>query len=191
MRRELLVGLVDDHYAPGSLIHRFDDVESERRAGGVVGRAEDDHVRLGGPHLLGRLLRSDGVVGLTRTGDPPRTGALRDERVHRIGRREPESRATRASEGLQDVLEHLIGPVARPDLLGDETVAQVLRERLAKRGELTIRVAVDITDRDGDVIEDVARHRIGDRMRVLIHVERDGKRRLWSTVWLQSAEIVT
>lgn len=110
-RGELLVRLIDHHDATRDFIHRFDDIEPERRAGRVVRRAEQHDIGIDGPHLGGRLFRRDGVVGLASAGDPAGAGPLRDQRIHRVRRCEPEGGASRTSEGLQDALQHLVDPL--------------------------------------------------------------------------------
>ncbi|SKV51913.1 Uncharacterised protein [Mycobacteroides abscessus subsp. abscessus] len=55
-------------------------------------------------------------------------GSVRDDRMHRIGRREPQRPAARTAEGLQELLQYLIGTVCRPDILGHDRHTRLLRE---------------------------------------------------------------
>jgi hypothetical protein len=72
------VGLVDDHHGGrGRVVHSGDDVQVERGAGRVVGRAEEDHVGVDLGSLGGRRARTEAerVVLAAGTGSRPPTGS--------------------------------------------------------------------------------------------------------------------
>ena len=189
--RELLIGLVDDHDAVGGVVHCFDDVEPEGGAGRIVRRAQEHDVGPGLRDLRGGVLRGERVVHPARAGHVRRAGRTGQQRIHRVGRGEPERGASRAGERLQQVLQHLVGAVGRPDLIGGETVTEVIGEALAQRGELAVRVAVDLAQRARDAVEDVVGDLFRDRMGVLVDVQRDRQRRLRRTVRRETAEVGT
>ena len=89
------------------------------------------------------------------------------------------------------MLKHLVGTIGGPHLLRKQPLTQVVRERLAKRQELAIGVAVDVPKRQSDRIEDVGGDLVRHGMGVLVHVERHRKRCLRRTVRSHSAQIVT
>ena len=88
-----------------------------RRAGRVVRRAQEDDVGAASLDLGRRALGVDGEVVPTLARDPGGAGAAGQQRVHRVRRREPERGAPGTAEGLQDVLQDLVGAVRRPELI--------------------------------------------------------------------------
>ena len=78
-----------------------------------------------------------------------------------------------------------------PDLVTGETEPQVVGQPLPHRGELAIRVAVDLAQSDGDGIQDVVGHLFGNRVSVLVHVQSDRQRGLRGTIRRLTAEVVT
>ena len=158
---------------------------------GFVRRAEQDDVGIGLRNLRCGFFGSDRVVGLALPRHPARSGALSNERIHRVGRREAEHRPPGAAERLHDVLHApLVRAVPRPDLLGSEIVTEVLGESGAQRRELTVGVPVHLAQRDCDVVEDVAGHLVGHGMCVLVHVQCHRQRSLRCAVGGQAAQIV-
>ena len=99
-----------------------------------------------------------GLAGAAQPVDPRRAERLADDRVHRVARREAERGAARPAEGLHDVREHLVGAVARPDLVGGHRhprlLLEVCRERLAQLGEVAVGVAVETRHVVGERSED-------------------------------------
>ena len=188
--QELGVGLVDDHDAARDGADRLDRVEADGRARRVVGGAEEDDV--GVEPLDGRDdgggAQAELVVALRR--DPLGARARRDDRVHRVGGREAEHAATRAAEGLQQLLDDLVGAVRGPHLLALDTLAQIGGEVLAQRRELAVGVPVDgaqrVLDRGGHVRDDD----LGNRVRVLVDVESDAHGLLRGSVGGLPAQVV-
>ncbi len=68
----------------------------------------------------GRGRDVDGEVGPARGGQPVGAGAAGDERVHRVRRLEADRDPARAAEGLQQLLEDLVGAVGRPQVRAGE-----------------------------------------------------------------------
>ena len=182
--REFRVGLVDDDDATGRVADRFDDLERSAVAGGVVGSAEEDDVRVVLPDGRPRSVRGDHVALTARDLDPPGAGRLGDEGVHRVAGCEAQDGPARPAEGLEDVEQHLVGAVRGPDhagidcgvrsALACEDVRQIPGEQGAQAGELPVRIAVE---RGGDVRDAGLECRgdvRGDRERVLIDIEPDG-----------------
>jgi hypothetical protein len=111
--------------------------------------------------------------GCVRVTQSTGAGPGGEDRVHRVGGNEAEHRAPRPAEGLQHLLEDLVGAVAGPDVLPRQSVAEVPGECFAELRELAVGVAVDRLDGPGQRGDDVAGDRLGDRMRVLVDVEGD------------------
>jgi hypothetical protein len=122
--------------------------------------------------------------------DPRGAGAGADDRVHGVRRREAERGATGAAERLQHVLQHLVGAVAGPHLVGPDAVAEVAGQRLAQGGELAVRVPVEVAhlqrhrggDRGGDGL--------GDVVAVLVRVEAHRDVELRRAVRRAAAQVV-
>ena len=110
--------------------------------------------------------------------------------VHGVGRREAEHRATGPAVGLHDVLQHLVGPVRGPELLGRQPMTEVAGESRSEFGELAVGVAIESQDGRGDAGDDVVRHVFGDGMRVLVDVERDRNLRLRSAIGRTPTKVV-
>jgi hypothetical protein len=172
---ELGVGLVDDD--DGAIccgVGTLDDVERQRRAGGVVRRAQEDDVRVDRAHLRGDVVRVEVEVAGRRTPaavDPRAAGAAADDRVHRVGRREAQGRAAGACKGLQQLLQHFVRPVRRPHLLRRQVVAEVDGQGLAQRRELAVGVAVERAHDMGHGLDDGDRDGLGDVVGVLVGVQ--------------------
>ncbi|OEI67229.1 hypothetical protein Cus16_3130 [Curtobacterium sp. ER1/6] len=193
---ELRVGLVDHDDAVRRVVGGADRLDVERGARGVVRAAEEHDVRT----VLGdgrdHRLRGDAELVVALRRDPPRAGAGGEDRVHRVGGREAEHRAARAAEGLEELLEDLVGPVRRPELLRGqllvrrEAAVQVRGQRPTQLGELAVRVPVDggqgLPDRGHDVLGDV----LGHGMRVLVDVELHAHVLLRSAVGALPTEVV-
>src|SRR5699024_7284416 len=69
-------------------------------------------------HLGGDGLSVEGEVVLAVSAEPAGSGSGRDQRVHRIRRREAEHGAPGSAEGLDDMAEDLVRAVGGPDHLG-------------------------------------------------------------------------
>src|SRR5699024_12031367 len=102
-----------------------------RTGGGWVVRGDQEHnagpVR-GDGGLCG--VHGDTEVVTTRYRHPFRVGAPGDDRVHRVGRCETHRDPAGAAEGLQDLLQGLVGSVGGPHVVGGQAVAEVVRELL-------------------------------------------------------------
>ena len=97
--------------------------------------------------------RCRSISATTAPGDSPksaareaaresRAGAGRQQRVHRVGRREAERGAAGAGEGLQDLLDHLVRAVGGPQLTAGQAVAEVPGQVRAQRHRVPVGVAV-------------------------------------------------
>ncbi len=149
---ELLVRLVDDHDRVGAGQYVADHAQRRRRTRRVVGRRDDDHGRV----VLGDRIQDqgciEGVVGLPRNGQVGRVRVPGVLRIHGVGRRERQHRASGTSERAQDVRHHLVGAVGRPDHLGRDTVAEVVGQCLPQRPGLPVGIAVHIGRRGDDSV---------------------------------------
>ena len=180
--RELDVRLVDDDDGVRRrVVDGAHDVVAHRGARRVVRRADEHDVRTVLAHLLDCEVDVEVVDALTTIAqavDPCRSRAARDDRVHRVARREAERDAARATEGLHDVAEHLVAAVGGPDLLDRQPDArhaiEVVGEGRAQFGELAVRVAVQPARGLLDSLDDAAHDRLRHVVGRLVRVERDG-----------------
>ena len=127
---KLVVRLVDDHDGLArfaGLVHSLDDVQAEAGAGGVVRGAQEHDVRLELADLAGGRFGTQPVVGGAGSGDVRGVRAGGQQRVHGVRGREPEGGAARAAEGLEDLLEHLVGAVRGPDVVRSQAVTRDIR----------------------------------------------------------------
>ena len=69
-------------------------------------------------------------------------------------------------------------------------MTEIVREALTKRAELSIRVAVDGTNREGERGLDIDGNILGNRMRVLVDVELDTHVLLRCTVRCLAAKVI-
>ncbi len=116
-RHELGVRLVDEQDAVVRLVGGLDRVEGDRRARRVVRGAEEDEIGLLALDRRDDGLGAERVVRVALGRQPAGAGAGGDDRVHRVGRREAQHAAPGAAERLQQLLDDLVRPVRRPDLL--------------------------------------------------------------------------
>ncbi len=196
--RELDVRLVDHHQAgPGGLrglVQPQHGVGGDGGPGRVVRRADEQHVR---PVLGDRRdggVQVDGEVVVARAGDPAGAGAPGDQRVHRVRGLEAERGATGAAEGLQQLLEHLVGAVGGPDVLPGDGEAggpgQVAGQALAQLDRVPVGVAVEVAGGLGDPLGDPRDQLLGERVRVLVGVQLDRDVELGGAVGRLSAQLV-
>ncbi len=120
--------------------------------------------------------RSEGEVDFAGLTDPAGRGRHRDEPVHRVGRLEPERDPPGATERLAQLLEYLVRPVGRPDLIGPQPEAgvrgQVVGEVRAKRLGLAVGVPVGLGGRERRGFAHGVDQTGGRRVRVLVGVEQ-------------------
>lgn len=195
---ELHVRLVHDHQGRlgrlGRLVEGQDGLRLDRGTRGVVGRGDEDDV--GGVLREGPLggLHVDGEVLPAGAGDPAGAGAARDQGVHRVRGLEADRRAPRAAEGLEQLLEDLVGAVGGPDVLqGDRVLAgagEVLRELRAQLHRVPVGVAVEGAGGLGDALGDAADQGLGELVRVLVGVQLDGHVQLGGAVGGLAAQLV-
>ena len=132
---------------PGAISHSLPDhVVRQRGAGRVVRRRQQDHAR---PVLVDQpagLVEVEAEVLVPAPGDPGGHRVAGVLRIHRVRRGEADRGPPGTTEGLQDLQHHLVGAVGRPDLVGGQLDARLLREvggqTLAQLGELAVGVAV-------------------------------------------------
>lgn len=195
---ELDVRLVDDdHRRLGGLrgvVQRQDRLARDRVARGVVGGGDEDDV---GPVLGDRLLGGrdvDREVVVAGAGDPAGAGAARDEAVHRVRRLEADRRTARSAEGLQQLLDDLVGAVGRPHVGQGDLVAggvrQVLRELRAQLHGVPVRVAVEVPGRLTHPLGDPLDQRLGQGVGVLVGVQPYGDVQLGRAVRGLAAQLV-
>ena len=146
-------------------------------AGRVVRRAEEDDV---GPVLGDARAAAVGVEGevlAARPGDPAGAGAAGDERVHRVRRLEAQRGAAGPAEGLQQLLDDLVGAVGRPDLARRRPRGrrQVGGQLGAQLDRVPVGVAVERRGRPRATRSAMRRdQRLGQRVRVLVGVQPHG-----------------
>ncbi len=195
---ELDVRLVDhDHRRLRrlrGLVQREDRLGRDRVARGVVGGGDEDDV---GTVLGDRLLGGrdvDREVLVPGTGDPARARAARDEPVHRVRRLEADRGAAGPAEGLEQLLDDLVGAVGRPDVGQADLVAggvrQVLGEPGAQLDRVPVRVAVEVAGRVTDPLGDALDQRLGQRVGVLVGVQPYGDVQLGRAVGGLAAQLV-
>lgn len=181
MVAELAVRLVDhDHRRLRGLrgvVQREDGRGVDGGAGGVVGRGDEDDVgTLPGDHLACRV-HVDGEVLVARPGDPAGSGAPGDEGVHGVRGLEADRGTAGAAEGLQQLLEHLVGAVGRPDVGAADLVpggaAEVAGQLGAELDGFPVGVAVEVTGGLADPLRDPVDQRLGERVRILVGVQPD------------------
>ena len=182
---ELGVGLVEDHQARRRLADGHHRLLGDHRAGGVVGRAEEDDLGLAQADGLHRGVGVHGVVGVAAGTDETGAGNPRDVGVHRVGGLERHDLALRAAEGLHELLDNLVGAVGRPQALGQR--AHVAGQALPQRGEVAVRVAVEaeLSDPSRQILHEGGRRRV----RAFVGVEADRDVELWRAVGVQVREV--
>lgn len=182
MVAELAVRLVDDDHRRlgrlGRLVQREYGLGVDGGAGGVVGRGDEDDV---GPVLGDDLpggLDVDGEVLVARSGDPAGAGTAGDEGVHGVRGLEADRGAPRAAEGLQQLLEHFVGAVGRPDVGEADLVsggaAEVAGQLRTELDGVPVGVAVEVAGGLADPLGDPVDERLGQRVRVLVGVQPHG-----------------
>ena len=174
---ELVVRLVDDHdglAGLAGLVDGFHHVQAQAGAGGVVGRAEEHDVRLEFPDLAGSGFGAQAVVLRALADDVFGVRSAGQQRVHGVRGREAQRLAAGPAEGLENLLEDLVGAVGGPDVLGAKPVAEVFGQGFPEFGEFPVRIAVEarggLGHGLGDGGPDISRHAMG----VLVDVEQDG-----------------
>ena len=105
------------------------------------------------------------------TRDELGAGAGGQQRVHGVGRDEGEDRTAGTPEGLQDLLQDLIGPIGGPEVFCPQSVPQIAGEGGAKFRELPIRVAIELPGGPRHTLRDGLHHRLRHGMGVLVRVE--------------------
>ncbi len=198
MVAELAVRLVDDdHRRLGRLrgvVQREDALGVDGGAGGVVGGGDEDDVgalprddRAGGVDV-------DGEVLVARSGDPAGAGAAGDEGVHGVRGLEADRGASGSAEGLQQLLEHLVGTVGRPHVGGGDLVSggtgEVAGELGAELDGVPVGVAVEVAGGLADPFGDPVDEGVGERVRVLVGVQPDGYVELGGAVRGLAAQLV-
>ena len=84
-------------------------------------------------------VRSNGAsVPAAQAVDPGRAEGLGDDRVHRVGRGEPERDPAGPTERLQQVLQHLVGAVAGPHLVSDDVDPEVVVRYAARAARSSV-----------------------------------------------------
>ncbi len=195
---ELDVRLVhDDHGRLGRLrrlVQGEDRLRRDRVAGGVVGGGDEDDVRL----VLGDGALGGGEVDrevlASRAGDPARAGPARDERVHRVRRLEADRRTARSAEGLQQLLDDLVGAVGGPHVLDAERVlagpGEVLGQLGAQLNGVPVGVAVQATGGLPHPLRDPLDQRLGQRVGVLVGVQPYGDVQLGRAIGGLASQLV-
>lgn len=195
---ELDVRLVgDDHGRLGvlrGLVEGADRVGGDRVAGGVVGGGDEDDVGavLGdGPGGVGLV---EGEVVAAGSVDPAGAGAPGDERVHRVRGLEAERGAAGAAEGLEELLDDLVGAVGGPDVRQGHRVlagtGEVGGERGAQLDGVPVGVAVQLPGGLADALGDPLDQGVGQRVGVLVGVQPDGDVELRGAVGRPAAQFV-
>lgn len=198
MVAEFAVRLVDhDHRRPCRLrgvVQREHGPGVDGGAGGVVGRGDEDDV---GPVLGDGLLGGldvDGEVLVARSGDPAGAGAAGDEGMHGVRGLEADRGAAGAAEGLQQLLEHLVGTVGRPDVGEGDLVPGGAGEVAGQLGTeldgVPVGVAVEVAGGLADPLGDPVDERLGQRVGVLVGVQPHGHVELRRPVRGLAAQLV-
>lgn len=143
---------------------------------------------LGGGHV-------DGEVLVAGAGDPAGAGAARDEVVHRVRGLEADRGAAGAAEGLEQLLDDLVGAVGRPDVGGGQRevsggAAQIGGQFGAQFDRVPVGVAVESAGGLPDPLGDPLDERFGQGVRVLVGVEVDGDVQLGRPVGGLAAQFV-
>lgn len=198
MVAEFAVRLVDDDHRRlgrlGRLVQREDGVGVDGGAGGIVGRGDEDDVgAVLGDDLPGRI-DIDGEVLVARSGDPAGAGGAGDEGVHGVRGLEADRGTSRAAEGLEQLLEHLVGPVGGPDVgEGDLVVGgagEVAGQFRTEFDGVPVGVAVEVAGGLADALGDPVDERLRQRVRVLVGVQPHGYVELRGPVRGLSAQLV-
>ncbi|GAA3067833.1 hypothetical protein GCM10020000_60250 [Streptomyces olivoverticillatus] len=157
-------------------------VQMKKHVGPVLGDGGDSRVDV------------DGEVVAARAGEPAGAGAARDQRVHGVGGLEAEGGAAGAAEGLQQLLEDLVGAVGGPDVrLGDlvaRGTGEVGGEFGAQLHRVPVGVAVEVPGGLGDALGDAGDEGLGQRVGVLVGVQPDGHVELGGAVRGLAAQFV-
>src|SRR5690606_16431395 len=98
--------------------------------------------------------------------------------------------AAGAAEGLEDLLDDLVGAVGRPHLLGGQAVAQVGGQLGAELDGVPVGVAVELAGDPADSLRQVGDQGGGRRVRVLVGVEPDRDVDLRRAVGALAAQVV-
>ena len=114
--------------------------------------------------------------------------------VHRVRRLEADRGAAGSAEGLQELLDDLVGAVGRPDVgqadLVSGRVRQILGELRAQLHGVPVRVAVEVPGRLAHPLGDPLDQRLGQRVGVLVGVQPYGDVELGRAVGGLAAQLV-
>ena len=114
----------------------------------------------------------------------------RDDRVHRVGRLEPQRRAAVPAERLQQLLEDLVGAVGRPDLPPGQPVPEIGGQVGPQLRRVPVRVAVQARRRRGGGRARSPRTRSGGRrVGVFVGVQPNGHVELRCAVRLEPGQV--
>lgn len=182
MVAELSVRLVDDDHRRlgrlGRVVQREHGLRVDGGAGGVVGGGDEDDVgaELGDDRAGG--LDVDGEVLVARSGDPAGAGTAGDEGVHGVRGLEADRGAAGSAEGLQQLLEDLVGAVGGPYVGGRDRVPGGAGEVAGQFGTefdgVPVGVAVEVAGGLADPLGDPVDERLGQRVGVLVGVQPHG-----------------
>src|SRR4051794_35478153 len=96
------------------------------------------------------MSRVDSEIVFTPRVDPRGRRRQRDQPMHRVRRLETDRRAPWPAERLQQLLDHFVRAVRRPDLVRREAMSEICRQALAQLDRLTVRIAVQTGTDPGD-----------------------------------------
>jgi hypothetical protein len=190
---ELGVGLVDDGDAADGPLRLDDAAQVGERgdpAGRVVGRGDEDEVGFLLRDLCHSLVHVDGEVrpDARETGyvEELRLRAGGEDRVHRVAGGEAHHRAARSTEGLQQLLQDLVGAVGGPHLVAGDLDPGLARdiggEFIAQFHGVPLRIAVQGRGQAADLGDEIRHESLARRVRVLVRVELVGDGELRGTV---------
>ena len=191
---ELAIGFVDDQ-DPGCRVQQPAQIgQRNTLSRRVIGAGDEHHV---GPALDDRRDRGIGVEAEVRGArrlDPFGVGAVGDDRVHRIRRDEADRAASRTAEGLQQLLQDLVGSICRPEVFHAEPDpglhAEVGGQVGAQRHRVAVGIAVQVDGRIAHRGDDVVDERLAGRVRVLVGVQPHRNRQLRRAVGRFAAQVV-
>ena len=183
-RRELAVGLVDDHERRRQRARHLDDRGQRLCVPGRVVRRAHDHDVGGRRHDVGDLRRTEHEVVAEREVLDLGVRQAAQARVQQVGRLEHRGAPARSSVGLEQLGEHLVRPVRGPDPV--DRVHRGRGELGQQPPHLAVGVAVqrEVADRRRELLHE----RLGQRVRAFVRVQPHGHVELRRVVDLDVAE---
>ena len=141
---------------------------------------------------LQRLFFRNAEILVPRAGDKFGLRARAQDGVHGVARCKSQRAAPRPTEGLEQLLQNLVGTIGRPHVVRADAhaglLADVLRQRRAQFDGVALGIAVELSGVLFDGGHDVPDQRLRRRVGVFVGVELVGHRQLRGSIGAGTAQ---